>query len=175
MFMKHRILSLVLILILLLSSFNVVGQAATQTENWCPEVGTIQSSKIILWNTYDLTRYVLSDEGIELLQNFNTSGYVQAYYGSPDTDADNQWIGAPTDLEEYLRLALETDQGRRWVSFAASESKPDVMLGLMLLSKTVSGTGDQLGMHDICAVFTTTRDEVDALWDERVAVVRPSN
>lgn len=150
-------------------------QAATQTDNWCPELGEIESSKVILWGTYDLTRYVLSDAGIALVQGFDTSNYVQAYYGDPATDADDQWLGAPRDLEEqpYLYLKVQTSEGEREIGFTASPSEPNVLLGMALLSREVSGTGDQRGMHDICAVFVTDRASVDALWDERVVVVKP--
>lgn len=164
----------VLALVTLLLWRSADMQAATQTENWCPELGRIRSSSIYLSGVWDLTRYHLSDAGLELLRDFDTSGYVQAYYGDRSTDADDQWLGAPRDLERYMGLKLQTDRGDRWLAFADSESEPDVLLGLLLLSRTVSGSGDQRGMHDICAVFTTTRAEVDALWNERVAEVRPA-
>lgn len=175
-YLKAALACLALALVTLLLWRPVDGQAATQTDNWCPELGTISQSKIILWGTNDLTRYVLSDAGIALVQNFDTSGYVQASYGDPSTDADDHWVGAPRDLEEqpYLYLKVQTSEGEREIGFTDSPSEPDVMLGMALLSRTVSGTGDQRGMHDICAVFTTTRAEVDALWDERVVVVRGS-
>lgn len=150
------------------------GQAATQTANWCPELGEIESSSIYRAGVWDLTRYVLSDDGLARLQGFNTSNDVQAFYGDPGTDADDQWLGAPRDLERYMGLRLQTDRGDRWLAFADSASEPDVLLGLLLLSRTVSGTSDQRGMHDICAVFVTDRASVDALWDERVAVVHPA-
>lgn len=148
-------------------------QAATQTDNWCPELGEIESSSIYLSGVWDLTRYVLSDDGLARLQGFDTSNYVQAYYGDPNTDTDDQWLGSPRDLERYMGLTLHTDRGDRWLAFADSASDPDVLLGMALLSRTVSGTGDQRGMHDICAVFVTDRASVDALWDERVVVVKP--
>lgn len=164
------LLCLLLALLLVPRAF---GQAATQTANWCPELGEIESSSIYLNGVWDLTRYTLSDAGLALLQDFDTSGYVQAYYGDPSTDADDQWLGAPRDLERYMGLKLHTDRGDRWLAFADSASDPDVLLGLLLLSKTVSGTGDRRGMHDICAVFVTDRASVDALWEQRVVVVPP--
>ena len=166
-----------LIILTLIFSVNVqplFSQAATQTGNWCPELGTIESSSVALWGSNDLTRYVLSETGLELLRDFDTSNYVQAYYGDRSTDADDHWVGAPRDLETYLYLKLQTDRGERWVAFSDSPSEPDVLVGLMLLSRTIAGSGDQRGMHDICAVFLTTREEVDALWDERVIKVYPN-
>ena len=165
---------LIIVLLVLLGTFPAFGQAATQTDNWCPELGTIQSSSVVLWGSNDLTRYVLSETGLELLRDFDTSNYVQAYYGEPTTDADDYWVGAPHDLETYLYLKLQTDRGERWIAFSDSPSEPDVLVGLMLLSRTVTGSGDQRGMHDICAVFVTDRAEVDALWDERVVKVYPN-
>ena len=165
---------LIIALLVLLGTFPVFGQAATQTDNWCSELGTIESSSVVLWGSNDLTRYVLSETGLELLRDFDTSNYIQAYYGDRTTDADDYWVGAPRDLETYLYLKLQTDRGERWIAFSDSPSEPDVLVGLMLLSRTVTGSGDQRGMHDICAVFLTDRAEVDALWNERVVKVYPN-
>ena len=139
------------------------GQAATQTEHWCPELGALENARGVLWA--DMWHaYTLTDDGIALLEGLDTSNTVQAYYGDPNTDADDQWLGAPTDLQPFLQFTVETDAGKRWIGFAESPSEPDVLLGMALLSRAVSGSGDRRGMHDICAVFVTDRASVEAIW-----------
>lgn len=159
----------VVFVMVFLLAYSAQNQAATQTDNWCPELGNITYARGVLW--LDMYHpYYLSDEGIELLQDMDTSDYVQAHYGDRTRDDDDYWDGAPRDLQPYLQLKVETSEGTRWIGFSESESEPDVMLGMALLSRTVSGSGDQRGMHDICAVFLTDRETVDEIWATGLAV-----
>lgn len=148
------------------------GQAATQTANWCPEFGEILSG----WGVYrDWTgRRDLTDAELALLQAMDTSDFVTAHYGDPDNPADNYWDGAPRDFYTYAQLWVTTTTGERIIGLNSSDAEPEVAFVVALLSRAVSGAGEQRGMHDICAVFVTDRASVDALWDERVAVVRPA-
>lgn len=156
---------LILALLILLSTFTSFGQAATQTDNWCPELGTIESARGVLWN--DMWHpATLNAEGLELLQSVNTSGGLEAYYGDRSSNDDDRWLNAPSDLQPYLQFTIETSEGRRWIAFSESASEPEVMVGIALLSKRVTGEGDQRGMHDICAVFITDRETVETIWNE---------
>lgn len=151
--------------ILLFIHFAAFGQAATQTDNWCPELGTIESARGVLWD--DMWHpATLNAEGLELLQSVDTSEGLEAFYGDRSSDSDDRWLNAPSDLQPYLQFTVQTSEGRRWIAFSKSASEPEVMVGIALLSKRVSGSGDQRGMHDICAVFITDRETVEAVWNE---------
>lgn len=146
------------------------GQAATQTDHWCPELGTIETAHGVLWLDMWNTE-TLNADGVALLQSLDTSTGLQAFYGDRNSDDDDRWLGVPNDLQPYLQFRVDTSEGRRWIAFSESLSEPEIMMGVALLSKRITGTGDQRGMHDICAVFVTTRAQVEAIWGERVVVV----
>lgn len=158
------IAALICLLIALALARPTFGQAATQTDAWCPELGTIETARGVLWADMWHARQLNAD-GIALLQALDTSVGLQAHYGDRSSDSDDYWLGAPRDLRPYLQLRVETAAGRRWIAFSESLSEPDVLVGVALLSRTISGTGDQRGMHDICAVFLTDRATVTAIWD----------
>jgi hypothetical protein len=148
--------------------YSASGQAATQTDNWCPELGEILSG----WGVYhDWTgKRDLTDAEIALLQDMDTSDYVTAQYGDPANPHDNYWDGAPRDFFTYAQLWVTTTEGERIIGLNSSASEPGVAFVVALLSRTVSGEGERRGMHDICAVFVTTREAVDAVWAQRVSV-----
>lgn len=168
-FLLGALLCLIAALLLIPRAF---GQAATQTANWCPAFGDVLSG----WGVNrDWTgKRALTDAELALLQDMDTSDAVTAHYGDPDNPNDNTWDGAPRDFTTYAQLWVTTTEGERIIGLNRSASEPDVGFVVALLSRTVSGAGEQRGMHDICAVFVTDRASVDALWDERVAVVRPA-
>lgn len=144
------------------------GQAATQTDHWCPEFGEIASARIVS-RDWQLRRDLTAEE-IALLQALDTSDYVTAHYGDPATTADNYWDGAPRDFSTYAQIYTRTTTGeRRIIGLNSSASEPDVGFVVALLSTRASGSGEQYGMHDICAVFVTEQSALDAIWDARVA------